>query len=76
LSAQEDPTVRLLLTTWALPVVTASAFAQAMPRPPMSASPAGRAALSTAAYRVAMAVMDQGMSVPYTGDATVIALQA
>ncbi len=42
---------------------------QTMPGMQMGGAPAANEAPSTKAYRDAMAKMDQGMNVPYTGDA-------
>jgi uncharacterized protein (DUF305 family) len=44
-------------------------MAQSMPGMQMGGAPAAGEAASTTAFRAAMATMDKGMDVPYTGDA-------
>ena len=60
--------MRTLLTTCLWLLMALPAMAQTMPGMQMSA-PAANEAPSTTAYRDAMAKMDQGMNVPYTGNA-------
>ena len=70
--------MRLSLMACVLALAVAPAFAQpapsappaAMPGMAMPASPpAAEAAPSTRAYQAAMAKMDRGMAIPYTGNA-------
>ena len=61
--------MRVLLMTCGLLLAAAPAFAQSMQGMPMGGSPAANEAPSTKGYRDAMTTMDQGMNVPYTGDA-------
>jgi len=62
----------LFLVPVALLAVTGAAWAQSMSSMPgmqMGGAPATKEAPSTKAYRDAMTRMDQGMNVPYTGNA-------
>jgi uncharacterized protein (DUF305 family) len=60
--------LRWSLCGLALLLTVSSASAQSTHNMPMGA-PAGNEAASTKAYRDAMTKMDQGMAIPYTGDA-------
>ena len=61
--------MRTWLPTFLLLLSTAPVLAQSMPGMQMGGAPAANEPASTQSYRAAMATMDRGMNIPYTGDA-------
>jgi uncharacterized protein (DUF305 family) len=61
--------MRMLLMACGALLLCMPAYAQSMPGMRMGGTPGANEPASTKGYRDAMIKMDQGMNVPYTGDA-------